>query len=43
MKEIIIHDPEAFVVANEFQNSRIFSGLPGRCQTLDCGHVAYGF
>jgi hypothetical protein len=42
-KQIVIHDPEPFVVANEFENSRIFSGDPGRCRTLDCGHAAYGF
>jgi hypothetical protein len=43
LKEIVIHDPEPFVVANEFENSRIFFGDPGRCRTLDCGHAAYGF
>ena len=42
-KEIVIHDAEPYVVANEFENSRIFSGDPGRCGTLDCGHTAYGF
>jgi hypothetical protein len=41
--EIVIADPEPYVVANEFENSRIFAGIPGRCQTLDCGHTAYGF
>jgi hypothetical protein len=43
MKEIVIANVEAFVVANEFENSRIFMGLPVRCGTLDCGHTAYGY
>jgi hypothetical protein len=42
-KEIVIADPEPFVVANEFENSRIFLGLPVRCHTVDCGHAAYGY
>lgn len=41
--EIVIHYVQAFVVANEFENSRILSGAPSRCQTIDCGHSAYGF
>jgi hypothetical protein len=43
VKEIVIADVEAFVVANEFENSRIFMGLPVRCRALDCGHAAYGY
>jgi hypothetical protein len=42
-REIVIHYPEAFVVANEFENSRILSGMPARCHTIDCGSIAYGF
>lgn len=41
--EIVIHYVQAFVVANEFENSRILSGAPSRCRTIDCGHSAYGF
>ena len=41
--EIVIHYPEPFVVANEFENSRILSGRPARCQQIDCGSLAYGF
>lgn len=41
--EIVIHYVRAFVVANEFENSRIFAGVPARCETIDCGHAAYGF
>jgi hypothetical protein len=43
LKEIVIHDPQPFVVANEFENSRIFSGSPGRCDVIDCGGAAYGY
>jgi hypothetical protein len=43
MKEIVIHDPQPFVVANEFENSRIFSGSPARCDVIDCGGAAYGY
>jgi hypothetical protein len=43
VKEIVIADPQPFVIANEFENSRIFLGLPVRCHQLDCGHIAYGF
>jgi hypothetical protein len=42
-KEIVIADPEPYVVANEFENSRIFLGMPVRCDQVDCGHIAYGF
>jgi hypothetical protein len=42
-REIVIHDPEPHVVANEFENSRIFSGIPGRCDAIDCGGAAYGY
>jgi hypothetical protein len=42
-REIVIHYPEAFVVANEFENSRILSGMPARCHTIDCGSIAYGY
>ena len=42
-KEIVVADVQAFVVANEFENSRIFMGLPVRCRVLDCGHAAYGY
>ena len=31
-KEIVVADVQAFVVANEFENSRIFMGLPVRCR-----------
>lgn len=30
-RQIVIHDPQPFVVANEFENSRILSGSPVRC------------
>jgi hypothetical protein len=43
VKEIVIANVQAFVVANEFENSRIFMGLPVRCRALDCGHAAYGY
>jgi hypothetical protein len=42
-REIVIHDPVPFVVANEFENSRIFSGSPARCHAIDCGGSAYGY
>jgi hypothetical protein len=42
-REIVIHDPEPFVVANEFENSRIFAGSPVRCSVIDCGGAAYGY
>jgi hypothetical protein len=42
-KEIVIADPRPFVVANEFENSLIFLGLPVRCHVLDCGQAAYGY
>lgn len=42
-REIVIHDPQPYVVANEFENSRIFSGSPVRCDVIDCGGSAYGF
>jgi hypothetical protein len=42
-EEIVIHDPEPFVVANEFENSRILAGAPARCRIVDCGGVAYGY
>ena len=35
--EIVIHYPQPYVVANEFENSRIFSGGPARCGVIDCG------
>ena len=41
--EIVIHLVEPFVVANEFENSQIFSGGPARCHYVDCGRLAYGF
>lgn len=43
MAEIVIHYVAAYVVANEFENSRILSGAPARCHEIDCGHMAYGF
>jgi hypothetical protein len=42
-REIVIHYPQPFVVANEFENSRIFSGSPVRCDAIDCGGSAYGY
>jgi hypothetical protein len=43
VSEIIISVPEPDVVANEFENSRIFAGAPARCETVDCGGSAYGY
>jgi hypothetical protein len=42
-REIVIHDPQPYVVANEFENSRILSGAPARCGVIDCGGSAYGY
>jgi hypothetical protein len=41
--EIVISLAEPYVVANEFENSRIFAGIAVRCGTIDCGGSAYGF
>jgi hypothetical protein len=41
--EIVINDPVPYVVANEFENSRILTGATARCPDIDCGHAAYGF
>jgi hypothetical protein len=41
--EIVISVAAPFVVANEFENSRIFAGVPARCHTIDCGGSAYGY
>jgi hypothetical protein len=40
---IAIADETPFVVANEFENSRIVLGLPTLCDAIDCGGAAYGF
>lgn len=42
-KIIAIAVVDTYVVANEFENSRIFAGLPVVCDTIDCGGSAYGF
>jgi hypothetical protein len=42
-REIVIHDPQPYVVANEFENSRILSGAPARCEVIDCGGSAYEY
>jgi hypothetical protein len=34
-QEIVIHDPQPYVVANEFENSWILTGGPARCHTID--------
>jgi hypothetical protein len=41
--EIVIGYVAAYVVSNEFENSRILAGAPARCHEIDCGHLAYGF
>jgi hypothetical protein len=41
--EIAISLAEPFVVANEFENSRIFAHISVRCAVIDCGGTAYGF
>ena len=43
-RRIVVHNIATFVVANEFENSWILSneGTP-RCNSIDCGQVAYGF
>ena len=40
---IIIAAADPLVVANEFENSRILTDQPARCDTIDCGGAAYGF
>jgi hypothetical protein len=43
-RRIVIGYIAPFVVANEFENSWILSGEgTPRCDSIDCGHVAYGF
>ena len=40
---ISIHRVAPYVVANEFENSRILANAPTRCHSIDCGAAAYGY